>query len=389
MNDDNIIVGKDYFNQVKSLVEQFSAVVAAKESELNEALTTKVEELKVQLDLWKQQENDIQAKIDAKKQELTQAGIPFDLGKINQISKDIIDLDKRVKSLLEEQKKLKDLEAKRKEIIGNRIDNKKEIYRLHLAFANKINRDLKNSIDDFFITVKYKENIYSPEFEETLKNLMSWRTVQVSKAPVIARSMSVYDFVKAVRTRNVSALRGISNNGQRLLSDEEILRVFDTLNENSLYEDLENVHYDDLPDISVAKYYVIEGVKKTMVRKIAQLSLGQQQSVLLGILLLSDSEKPLLIDQPEDNLDSEFIFKTIVYNLRKIKERRQVIIVTHNPNIAVLGDAELIIPLKSTNNHSMVINPGSIDNLDTIKLCCQILEGGKSAFRQRKIIYKI
>lgn len=389
MTDDKIIVGKNYFNQVKALVEQFSAVVATKEHELNEALNTKVVELKEQLDLWKKQEIEIQEKIDAKKQELTQAGIPFDLGKINQISKDIIDLEKRVKNLSEEQKKLKELASKRKEIIQKRTDNKKEILRQHLAFADKINTDLKNSIDDFFITVKYIENVYSPDFVDTLKNLMSWRTTQVPKAAVIARSISVYDFVKAIKTRNESTLKGIVFKGQRLLNDEDIRRLFDTLNENCLYEELESVQYDDLPDITVAKYYNVNGVRKTMVRKIAQLSLGQQQSVLLGILLLSDSNKPLLIDQPEDNLDSEFIFKTIVYNLRKIKERRQVIIVTHNPNIAVLGDAELIIPLKSTNNHSMVLNPGSIDNTDTIKICCQILEGGESAFKQRKVIYGI
>ena len=103
--------------------------------------------------------------------------------------------------------------------------------------------------------------------------------------------------------------------------------------------------------------------------------------------MLSDSVKPLLIDQPEDNLDSEFIYKTIVSTLRKIKERRQVIVVTHNPNIAVLGDAELIIPLKSTNNKSMVISSGSIDDKHTIDMCCQILEGGESAFKQRQKIY--
>ena len=66
---------------------------------------------------------------------------------------------------------------------------------------------------------------------------------------------------------------------------------------------------------------------------------------------------------------------------------RQVIIVTHNPNIAMLGDAELIIPLKSTSVHSQIISLGSIDNNDTVKLCCSILEGGDSAFKQRKNIY--
>ena len=80
-------------------------------------------------------------------------------------------------------------------------------------------------------------------------------------------------------------------------------------------------------------------------------------------------------------------FFLVVGNLRKIKEHRQVILVTHNPNIAVLGDAELIIPLKSTSVHSQIISSGSIDNDDTIKLCCGILEGGDSAFKQRKNIY--
>src|ERR1700680_4097901 len=81
----------------------------------------------------------------------------------------------------------------------------------------------------------------------------------------------------------------------------------------------------------------------------SQLSLGQQQSVLLSIHLFSKSNDPLVIDQPEDNLDSEFIYKTCVRSLRKVKETRQVILVTHNANIAVLGDAELIVPLRATN----------------------------------------
>ena len=115
--------------------------------------------------------------------------------------------------------------------------------------------------------------------------------------------------------------------------------------------------------------------------------MGQQQSILLAILIQSKSTIPLLIDQPEDNLDSEFIYKTIVTNLRKIKETRQVIVVTHNPNIAVLGDAELVIPLKSTSIKTHIVNRGSIDNEQTRQLCCDILEGGKQAFLSRQEIY--
>ena len=388
MNGDLIIVGKDYFANVKNIVNSFSAFVAEKSEELSSVLNDKIKELKSQLKQWNDKESEIQNKIDQKKEELTQQGIPFDLGKINQISKDILDYEKKVNKLLEDQKKLGELADIRKTIIQKRKDNKKEITRLHLAFSRKVNDNLKNSIDDFSVTVKYKEDLYSIEFEETLKTLMEWRTSLVPKASIIAKNISVYDFVKAVKNNDKTALQAILvNNNERLLKDEEITHIFEKLNENNKYEDLECLKYEDFPKISVTKR-IKEGEEvKTITKQISQLSLGQQQSVLLGILLLSDSKKPLLIDQPEDNLDSEFIYKTIVANLRKIKEHRQVIIVTHNPNIAILGDAELIVPLKSTSTHSMVINSGSVDDINTIKLCCEILEGGEYAFKQRNNIY--
>lgn len=387
MSDDRIVVGKEYFSNVKSIISAFSVLVSSKSKELNEALNAKITELRTQLDLWNAKETEIQGKIDDKKQELIQHGIPFDLGKINQISKDIIDYEKKVAKLQEDQKRLLELLKVRQELIQKRQENKKEITRKHLAFAKKINENLKTSVDDFFVTIKYAESLYSPDFEDTLKTLMGWRTSQVMKSSVIARSISVYDFVQAIKRKDIRVLKAIKYQGEQFLRDEEINNIIMTLNDGFKYEDLECLKYDDHPQITVTKFMDESGVRKNITKRISQLSLGQQQSVLLSILLLSDSDKPLLIDQPEDNLDSEFIFKTIVGNLRKIKEHRQVIIVTHNPNIAVLGDAELIIPLKSTSVHSQIISSGSIDNSDTIKLCCNILEGGDSAFKQRKNIY--
>lgn len=388
MTDDNIVVGKAYFNTVKSIVEDFGKMVSTKYSELNTALQEKINSLNEQLKLWKQNEASIQTQIDAKKEELTKQGIPFDLGKINQITKDIIDFEKKVNKLEDEKKKLFELEKQRKNLIQERLNNKKEINRHHISFATRINEQLKNSVDDFYIKVKYSDGAFSPEFEAVLKDIMGWRTSQVPKARAIARSITVYDFVNAVKGKDRSVLADIQYNGSSLLSNDEISSILFKLNENNAYEELECISYDDLPQISVTKIIEDEnGNRKPFVKKISQLSLGQQQSVLLGILLLSDSVKPLLIDQPEDNLDSEFIYKTIVATLRRIKEHRQVIIVTHNPNIAVLGDAELVVPLKSTNNKSRVMFPGSVDDGRTVELCCQILEGGESAFKQRQTIY--
>lgn len=387
MSDDRIVVGKEYFFNVQRIINAFSVLVSSKSKELNDALAEKISELKTQLGLWKAKESEIQGQIDDKKQELIQQGIPFDLGKINQISKDIIDYEKKVAKLQDDQKRLVELLKERQELIQERQKNKREITRKHLAFAKKINENLKTSVDDFFVSIKYAESLYSPDFEDTLKTLMGWRTSQVMKSSVIARSIGVYDFVQAIKKKDIGVLKAIKYQGEQFLRDDEIDNIITTLNDGFKYEDLECLKYDDHPQITVTKFVDESGVRKNITKRISQLSLGQQQSVLLSILLLSDSDKPLLIDQPEDNLDSEFIFKTIVGNLRKIKEHRQVIIVTHNPNIAVLGDAELIIPLKSTSVHSQIISSGSIDNDDTIKLCCNILEGGDSAFKQRRNIY--
>lgn len=98
MSDDRIVVGKEYFFNVQRIINAFSVLVSSKSKELNDALAEKISELKTQLGLWKAKESEIQGKIDDKKQELIQQGIPFDLGKINQISKDIIDYEKKLQS---------------------------------------------------------------------------------------------------------------------------------------------------------------------------------------------------------------------------------------------------------------------------------------------------
>lgn len=389
LSDEEIIVGKDYFKKVKNIVAEFSKIVSDKSGELNTALNLKIDELSIELKSWTEKEKSIQEKIDKKKVELEALGIPFDLGKINQISKDIIDLTARVKKLENSQKLLKELDLSRKEFITKRSEIKDKIYFTRNSFADTINENLKNTLDGLYITVKYERGKYSDAFEKTLKNVMDWR--QITKSNLIAKQLTPLEFVTICKKNDVAKLTTIiDNNGSRLLADGEITAIVARIMKDNCFEEFEAIEYEDRPTITITKLYKDEeGKTQRNIKSISQLSLGQQQSVLLGILMLSKSKKPLIIDQPEDNLDSEFIFKTIVKNLRKIKEARQVIIVTHNPNIAVLGDAELIIPLKSTSVKSHVLNAGSIDRRETREICCEILEGGTSAFKQRQTIYGI
>jgi ABC-type bacteriocin/lantibiotic exporter with double-glycine peptidase domain len=114
------------------------------------------------------------------------------------------------------------------------------------------------------------------------------------------------------------------------------------------------------------------------------LSTGQKCTTILPILLM-ESERPLLIDQPEDNLDNAFVFETIVQSISEVRGRRQLIFVTHNPNIPVLGDAARVFCLSSTGRSGRVENAGTVD--DVAAQIMTILEGGRAAFDARQKRY--
>ena len=109
---------------------------------------------------------------------------------------------------------------------------------------------------------------------------------------------------------------------------------------------------------------------------------GEKAAALLAFIL-SYGDEPLLLDQPEDDLDNELISDLIVQQLRQTRTKRQVIIVTHNANIVVNGDAELVLPLEIVEGQTYVQNPASIQKKDIREAICNILEGGEKAFEQR------
>ncbi|HEX3478689.1 MAG TPA: hypothetical protein VHT91_26890 [Kofleriaceae bacterium] len=114
------------------------------------------------------------------------------------------------------------------------------------------------------------------------------------------------------------------------------------------------------------------------------LSTGQKCTTILPILLV-ESERPLLIDQPEDNLDNAFVFETVVQSLAAIRDRRQLIFVTHNPNIPVLGDAQRVFVLRSSGRAASLASAGTVD--EVAQDIITILEGGRVAFEARRKRY--
>jgi len=143
----------------------------------------------------------------------------------------------------------------------------------------------------------------------------------------------------------------------------------------------------ELPDtITIELNVAHEGTENY--RPLTKLSTGQQCTAILHILLLENLD-PLLMDQPEDNLDNAFIADRIVTELRSAKIARQFLFATHNANIPVFGDAEWIGVFKAEDNRAILPSSaqGAIDLPEIQREAAEILEGGRMAFIQRKEKY--
>lgn len=175
----------------------------------------------------------------------------------------------------------------------------------------------------------------------------------------------------------VAAERDESSLLERLAFDEARARkTLSALSENGGPYAIEAAELRDLPCIELLDGATFKAAPK--------LSTGQRCTTILPILLLQ-SARPLLIDQPEDNIDNAFIYSNVVSALKAVKGRRQVIVVTHNPNIPVLGEAERVFVFRSDGEQATLEKSGSVDT-------CRgeieaILEGGSEAFKERKRRY--
>ncbi len=125
-------------------------------------------------------------------------------------------------------------------------------------------------------------------------------------------------------------------------------------------------------------------------KELHQLSPGERGTLLLVFYLLIDKDDiPLVIDQPEENLDNQTVYELLVPSMKEAKQRRQVFIVTHNPNLAVVCDAEQVIcaDLDKKQNYKMHYLSGAIENPAINKAIVDILEGTMPAFDNRDSKY--
>ena len=146
-------------------------------------------------------------------------------------------------------------------------------------------------------------------------------------------------------------------------------------------EEWANLLVARVPDAADLTLYRGDGSQAGSFQK-NDLSTGQKNTAILS-LLLARGTGPVLIDQPEDELDSEFLYHELVPMLRAAKKQRQLIIVTHNANIPVNADAELVYALKAEGGHGLCRTQGGPDRHEVTQAVLDIMEGSREAFQRR------
>jgi len=368
---------QEALSAIRETLERCNATIQQSEKDLNETLKSFSTKLTDAANSLKASHQRQSSEIAAKIADLKSRGVAATIPGLNTLLKQKTELAKEIVRIERGAEERKQFRAKRAEL-------RKELHTIREAMSQKrkgqlaaVNQNLRATIEDYKVFVKYEDSGLTSRFEGFLQEAMHGTHLQDTLITQVCQAVTPAELADLVEARNCEEIAKRTN-----LSDEWARRMVDALGRREALYELQLLSKQPKPVITVR-------TRSTPPREILvqQLSDGQRHTILLTIAMLAESNDPLVIDQPEDDLDNAFIFTSVVRTLRSIKERRQIVLVTHNANIAVLGDSELILPMYRDGDNGKVVDRGSIDSSATKKRAVEILEGGIDAFRRRKEMY--
>jgi hypothetical protein len=295
--------------------------------------------------------------------------------------------DDLVSTLKERSSLTSDLSSTQNEITGIRARHNERL-------ENTLNKFLPDWMN---VSISLKPGGDSEKFSASLYKVFGARSNQVKKIrQFIENYVSPIGYSEMILSQNFGQLVELSESfaEDAVISSEDIdvnverTKVFEkdeaagvnvfveNGNRLSMLLELQETEWDDKEAILLNDVPVNEK------------SPGQRSSAMLPLIALAE-KTPLIIDQPEDNLDKRLVGTVLSGVLAELKEHRQIIVCTHDPNILVGGDAEQIVVLDAkSDKKGSVQQHGSIDNNDIIQTVVDLLEGGDEAFARREKRYR-
>ncbi|WKL50055.1 AAA family ATPase [Flavobacterium pectinovorum] len=264
-------------------------------------------------------------------------------------------------------------------------DKKKEIIDIYLSLKNNIEKIIDNNSDkikeyNINIDATFDINSFMVNFLEYINKNISGKFYGTNESERVIK-----DLINSTDINNKESFKEFLEDLQSKFEDngDKNQPPFNQLKQNK--EPLDFYDFIFGLDFLKEKYEL-----KLDNKSIEQLSPGERGAALIVFyLLLDNNDIPLIIDQPEDNLDNHSVYKILVPFIKDAKKRRQIIIVTHNPNLAIVSDAELVIHVNidKENKNTFSFNAGAIENKKINNTIVDILEGTEPAFIKRKDKY--
>lgn len=416
LNMANTLIGKidileSQFNEIKKLFKEFIVRYNIRSEDCSFELILPQSYFKNLIEETKKKKIELQHTLNG------ESGLLLTLKKLEEDKNSLISSADNNEKLY--QKYLKDLqewEQKKKEIIGGKyVIDTLEYYENELKYlddtlesdyeqALSIRQDLVKKIYNAKLAiVTVYQDIYAPVQNEIIKLLGELDSNISFQAEIFVKkgmAQSVLGFINQRFGGKFGRGSNSNNEIEDSLRHTDFNKIGSVLNfiksiSTVATENLENIgkkipdrqgFYDFIYGLS---YIDVTFKLKMDNRNLNELSAGERGIVLLIFYLaLSQERKPIIIDQPEDNLDNQSIYKKLVPCICRAKQQRQVIIVTHNPNIAVACDAEQIIYCEmDKNTYQIKYESGAIENPKIREHVIDVLEGTMPAFDLRRRKY--
>ena len=367
----------DHKTELEGLITATSSLVELQEKELDKIIET-VAGIKasfkdyIQKSDWQKALNILNQEIENKKKSLSETEIAS-LTQYEELSSKVAAKQKELQVINDTETEMKEIHNKCDLLLKEYVSVCKEITETRSTFIN-------NNIRDPYLKIEIKGFRNRDDFESQLRSIISNESSfgdDIEKLKTLCFTGVVEDKIQIAKKALLDAhysdtssehFHGFFKNALKKLSPSQIdnIEIF-------------------MPEDDIIVKYKPEG--SSVFKPLSTASAGQKTAAILTFLL-SFGDEPLLLDQPEDDLDNRLVYDLVVKGLKKAKEKRQIIVVTHNANIPVNGDAEYILSMDSTTTDIKVLHSGTVENSAIKKEICDVMEGSEKAFQLRSERYK-